>query len=63
MKDSTRRIISVAVGITIANYLYQGLSGGLHWEVAAERSYFQVAALGCLWLSGWISDQLRKKNK
>jgi hypothetical protein len=47
----TTSIIGVAIGMTVANYVYQAALGPGDWSVAFERSFFQCTALLCVWLT------------
>jgi len=50
-------MLGTMVGVTAGNYLYQWLEHGL-WDVAFERSVFQVIALSWAWLAITISRAL-----
>lgn len=39
------------ISLTISNFVYQFTTGEPNWISAAERSYFQGAALLCYWLT------------
>jgi len=43
--------ITVALGLTIANFAWQALGGDPQWAVAGERSFFQAMAVVACWLS------------
>lgn len=42
------RYIGCALGLTIANFAYQGITH-FDWATAFDRTYFQLIAVVCLW--------------
>jgi hypothetical protein len=43
--------LSVALGSAGGNFLWQAATAG-DWKLALERSFFQIWALGTLWIVG-----------
>jgi uncharacterized membrane protein YqgA involved in biofilm formation len=54
-------MIGGMIGLTVSNYLYQWLERGL-WDVAMERSLFQVVALASVWLGIAISNRVQEDD-
>ncbi len=42
--------LQVAIGLTIANFIWQLLNGHKDWMEACERSFFQCIAVLLCWL-------------
>ena len=50
----SERRVSVVLALITGNFVYQGwLQDAPDWETAIERSYFQVLAVGIVYLSDW----------
>lgn len=43
------RLFGICFGLVVANFIYQSVNSQ-DWALAVDRSYFQAAALFCVWL-------------
>ena len=54
------RLLGICFGLVVANFLYQAVNAQ-DWARAVDVSYFQAAALFCVWLDLHFPDEMLTK--
>jgi hypothetical protein len=54
----TATAIACSVGLTAGNFVWQLMTGDPQWNIAVERSFFQLMAIAAFW---WIANRNMRK--